>query len=246
MLRRCSSRGSRALSTFYDSQSGRMITVPGSSGVRLHARAAPAPPHPRVTSVLCASLELAAAHQRLHASAQAFAPWGGGSDAAPAAAAQLRVGLQLSAACGAAAGLAPAVRAAQALSVPLRVVLLRCFEARPGGDPDANLQQRALEADVALLAAELDVAAIVLSDCAGAATDESLRCAVEEAFYLDVAGETVRERLGVRLAGPQRAALLQDALALGVLRVDSSEVEGEGGEGEVARLAAALPPRKAQ
>ena len=237
---------SRALSTFYDSQSGRTITVPGSSGVRLHARATPAPPHARVTSVLCASLELAAAHQRLHARAAAFAPWdGAAAAAAAAAAAQLRVGLQLSAACGAAAGLAPAVRAAQALRVPLRVVLLRCFEARPGGDPDANVRQRALEADVALLAAELDVAAIVLSDCAGAATDESLRCAVEEAFYLDVAGETVRERLGVRLAGPRRAALLQDALALGVLRVDASQEGGEG-EGEVARLAAALPPRKVQ
>ena len=232
----------RALSTFYDSQSGRTITVPGSSGVRLHAPAAPAlaAPHARVTSVLCATLEQAAAHQRLHASAQAFAPWRAAADVARAA--ELRVGLELSAACGAAGGLAPAVRAAQAQGVPLRVVLQRCFETRPGGDPDANLQQRALEADVALLAAELDVPAIVLSDCGGAATDEALRCAVEESFYLDVAGETVRERLGVRLAGgPQRAALLHDALALGVTRIDCGSAEGEA---EVARLAAALPPRK--
>jgi hypothetical protein len=224
----------RFSSVYYDSQSGRMITVPGSSGVRLHAPPAPpgTPAHPRVTSVTHASLALAA---RAASGAQApFGPYLAPADAARAA--ELGVGLELTASCGSARALEHAIRAAQALRVPLRVVLQRCFDARAGGDPDVNLNKAPLEADVALLA-DLDVQCIVMSDCLARATEEALREALEEAFYLDVAGETVRERLGVRLEGPERLSLLRSALGHGVTRVDCAALA------DVEGVAGVLPPR---
>ena len=132
--------------------------------------------------------------------------------------------MELSAACGSAKALGNAVQAAQAARVPLRVVLERCFDVRAGSDPDKNALQAALEEDVSRLA-DLDVPAIILSDCLALATEESLRVAVEECFYMDVAGETVRERLGLRLSGPRKLELLAHALALSITRVDCAQAD---------------------
>ena len=205
-----------------------MITVPGSLGVRLHTYPASLPLHPRVTSATLPSVHAALQHP-LPAGATLYGLYATPSDLALAGTA---VGVELTAACGSASTLAPAIQAAQQQGVAVRVVLQRCFDTAAGGDPDENTQQAALEADLALLAAELDVPCISLADCLGKATEESLRCAVEEAFYMDVAGETVRERLAVRC----RAGLLSAALALGVTRVDAAPELVEA-------AAAALPPR---
>ena len=213
----------RLLSTFYDSQSGRMVTVPGSSGIRVHVSNWLAPGRPLgLTSLSCATAAQAALLRQQHTGLQTFVPFHQPADMK--AAAEQGVGLELSAACGSAKALGDAVKAAQAARVPLRVVLEGCFDVRAGSDPDKNTLQAALEADVARLA-ELDVSTVILSDCRALATEEALRVAVEESFYMDVAGETVRERLGLRLSGPRRLELLAYALSLSITRVDCAQAD---------------------
>ena len=115
----------------------------------------------------------------------------------------------------------PLLSRARALGLPTHVTLLRCFRVAPGGHPDVNSAARLVE-DAGGALADGGAGVVALRDCDDAATEESLREAVEAAFNLDVAGEAVMERLSV---GVGNLALAKAALGLGVTRL---EVGGRG------------------
>ena len=90
-------------------------------------------------------------------------------------------------------------------------------------DDDENLHQSLLStASVEIADAGCDV--ICFSDDLSEATSESLRAAVEEAFGLDVLGETMMERLSVRLS---KKHLVEKAKELGVTRFDVNQASLE-------------------
>lgn len=204
------------------------MSVPGAAGVRLHARlpslASLASLGPTLPKHL-ASLELPApppAGHTLPPPIPFFLPAPDLPALDAIAALPGAPGAALSVPPGAARAALPLVSRARALRLPFRVTLLRCWRAPPGGHPDENAAAREVEDAVGALA-DAGAGVLALSDCGGAATPESLRELVEAAFYLDVAGEAMKERLAVRLGS---AALCREALGLGVTRLD---VGGEGG-----------------
>jgi hypothetical protein len=101
--------------------------------------------------------------------------------------------------------------------LPARALLTRAW-ARASDDPDENAHQgSAVEAALAFADAEAGV--IALSDCLGSATEDSLRDAVEAIFNIDCSGESMMERLALRLG---EADLCGAAMRLGVTRFDAS------------------------
>lgn len=115
----------------------------------------------------------------------------------------------------AAAGL---VKQSALAGMPARVLLKHAWasSSAPDCDPDENLHQgSAYEASLAV--ADADAGVIVLSDCMGCATEDSLRDAIEALFNIDCAGESMMERLALRLGD---AKLCRGAMRLGVTRFD--------------------------
>ena len=119
------------------------------------------------------------------------------------------------------------VEAAAERGLQARAVLLGAFQADPD-DPDENLLQQDLEDAVVTLADAgdgLGCGVITLADCGGAATDDSLREAVEACFGVDVRGEGLMERLSLRL---RDAGLCEGALQLGITRFEASAAAASG------------------
>ena len=159
--------------------------------------------------------------QALHA-LHAAAP----TSASPAIKFQPEVAMQLGPEVGDAAldAARVLVKHCVAAGLPPRV-LLRHAWAAPPDDADENLHAESLvEATLAL--ADAEAAVIVLSDCLSVATEDSLRDAVESVFNIDCAGESMMERLVLRLP---RADLCSTALRLGVTRFDTNACPHAGG-----------------
>jgi len=196
------------------------MTVPGSNGTRIHVynitHGFQQPTVKLDHSLGFCSLEAALKHKN-SSSIQSFVPYVHSTESASLKSAG--VGLELTAKAGSANSFEAAVKDIVSASIPLRVVLSHCFDIKSEGDPDNNLMQAALENDVAYLA-DLGVLHIILCDSLEKASQESLRESLEQAFYLDVVGEAMRERVGVRLKGTKRFELLKEALTIGVTKVD--------------------------
>lgn len=206
------------------------MSVPGSRGVRLHVASEHLqhPSTPRAASVTYPTLALAVASPKhsvqtfvLHPGYHAQSAHDSGAEflRAVASAEGGSLGVELRVRCGRAREELESIAKILQAKLALRVVLEHCFSTKEGGDPDNNLLRKSLETDVGALA-DLDVPVIAVSDCLARATEESLREAVEDAFYVDCAGETVRERLSLHLMGPGRAGLVKHALGFGVTRFD--------------------------
>lgn len=116
------------------------------------------------------------------------------------------------------------VKRCVAAGLPPRA-LLRHVWAAPPDDADENLHAESL-VEVTLALADAEAAVIVLSDCLSAATEDSLRDAVELVFNIDCAGESMMERVALRLP---RADLCSGALRLGVTRFDTNACPHAGG-----------------
>jgi len=117
--------------------------------------------------------------------------------------------------------------AAAAAEMPLRAVLRSAFAPDPDFPEDNALAEELGEAVVTLADAGSGMAcgAITLADCAGAASEESLRDALEAAMGADVRGEALVERLSLRL---RAAELLPGALGLGITRFEAAAGGGGG------------------
>lgn len=245
----------RAASTFHDSQSGLVLTTPGSAGVRLHVlldnppdkySLSPIPPQPWPTQppgLPPYSLELPLAWlasarnlPTLPPGHRVYAPVASALELAELATLSQRrrfaAGDDAAAVLGVAlylppcamVGWLPLLEAAVIAELPTRVCLRYAWERAAGAHPDANAVLREVE-DAVGRAADAGADAVVLSDSGGVATEESLREAVEACFSLDVAGDALMERLGVRVRG---AVALAHALAQGLTRVDCEAAGGVG------------------
>jgi len=86
------------------------------------------------------------------------------------------------------------VKEASDVGLQVRAYVLNAFD---GEDEDDNMNH-AMATDAILNLADYGANLIVISDCKAKAHEDSLRELLEEAFYMDVAGDTMLERLGLR------------------------------------------------
>ncbi|GAX81683.1 hypothetical protein CEUSTIGMA_g9111.t1 [Chlamydomonas eustigma] len=100
---------------------------------------------------------------------------------------------------------------------PARCLLKSSWRAS-AQDSDENLHSSTLS-EVTVALADAEAAVITFSDCLQQATEDSLREAVESAFSIDCAGESMMERLALRLP---TAELCSCAMRLGVTRFDAT------------------------
>eukprot|EP00798_Chlamydomonas_sp_ICE-L_P013974 gene13974-19917_t len=120
------------------------------------------------------------------------------------------------------------VREAVDAGLQVRAYVLNAFE---GGEDEDNLNlPMAQEAVMSM--ADFGAELIILSDCRGKAHEDSLRELVEEAFYLDVVGDTMLERLGVSAS----LEICRLSARLGVQHFDACL-----GVGAAGRVATAIP-----
>lgn len=236
----------RAASTFHDSQSGLVLTTPGSAGVRLHALLSAQPPprwptQPPGLPPYSLELPLAAltASAPLPAGHRLFAPVATPADVAALASLSSSSnhprGRHAAESIGAALHFPPAdvakwlplLAAAVAASLPTRVCLSHAWARPPGAHRDTNAALRAVE-DAVGRVADAGAGAVVLCDDGGVGTEESVREALEACFNLDVAGDALLERLGVRMADAVGAGY---ALEHGVTRLDCAVGAWAGGSG---------------
>ena len=207
----------RLASTFYDSQSGRYLTVPGSQGLRVHALPSLLPPFPSMVSSWQLIPSLPNATPRPGLALPTYVACSSASEVTKALVSGL--GVVLSAPAGRASELLPLAghyvfqtRSSQT-RIPLRAVIQQCWQ----GKDDINTALGAVEKDLGLLA-DVGVDVITVADCQQKATIDSLREIIEAAFNLDVVGEAMMERLSVRVQSP---TLLQSALRLKVTRCEA-------------------------
>eukprot|EP00241_Pyramimonas_parkeae_P010510 CAMPEP_0114253672 /NCGR_PEP_ID=MMETSP0058-20121206/16520_1 /TAXON_ID=36894 /ORGANISM="Pyramimonas parkeae, CCMP726" /LENGTH=260 /DNA_ID=CAMNT_0001367739 /DNA_START=119 /DNA_END=901 /DNA_ORIENTATION=- len=104
-------------------------------------------------------------------------------------------------------------QAADKIGIQVRANITHAFDGSDGVE-NKNLP-KVQEAIMAL--ADSGAYTIVVADTLGMATEDTMREAVDEAFYLDVVGDTMLERLGVRAAGP----VCQVAVRLGIQHYDT-------------------------
>uniref|UniRef100_A0A7S0R2L2 Hydroxymethylglutaryl-CoA lyase n=1 Tax=Pyramimonas obovata TaxID=1411642 RepID=A0A7S0R2L2_9CHLO len=207
-------------SRYYDSQSGRWMNVPGAAGIRIHDATLAG----GITSSLPLEERFRLLETLIAAGPYSVELWEGAveeirrtrwTNEAPVnivakvdkpeqcepelyrAAAQVALGVRCDDKDALASDLRQAreiIKEASDVGLQVRAYVLNAFE---GEDGDDNLHHAAAH-EAVLQLADQGADLIVLSDCRGLAHEDSLRELVEEAFYMDVVGDTMLERLGVR------------------------------------------------
>lgn len=105
------------------------------------------------------------------------------------------------------------VKEASDVGLQVRAYVLNAFD---GEDEEDNLNH-VMATDAILNLADYGANLIIVSDCKEKAHEDSLRELLEEAFYMDVAGDTMLERVGLRAS----LRSCQIAAGLGVQHFDA-------------------------
>ncbi|KAK3265685.1 hypothetical protein CYMTET_25652 [Cymbomonas tetramitiformis] len=242
LFQRCNQTLSRLFSSdptkFYDSQSGRWMNVPGAAGIRVHERS----PVSWSRETVPLAQRLRALEKIVAAKPYSVELWGEAIEDLTATAWSTADGVRLAvrtdkpdnlrALC--AAGVSEVavevtceanirerlqvarqlVTTASSLGMDVRAYILNAFD---GEAEDENLQF-AYAQEALISFADSGANVIVLSDTLNKAHEESIRELVEEAFYIDVPGETMLERLGLSASLEH----CETAVRLGVQHFDAS------------------------